>query len=330
MSAAAARLSSSWAVNTALCLRGLTDIPESVLFGLGASAWYELGRGADGAPLLRTYHPERIKQSFYALNVYAMRFDYLSDDVHVQLRERTRQNVTTLITVDGFTLPAGFGPHSDARPTHALDYTLLVHRDPQGSDDDLYWVQGPHDAVPRALSRQDLSRAWFRYTGGQPAATLYSHPAARLNWQPAAATAAALRRHCTQMRTSYPTLGPGGLAALHETARLLEAGDWRPLAAAAACARHDGGSGLGRDLMAEFVRAASATLALPLEPVAQRFDQCAASWDALVQECEAGRPALAPLRAALGDIIRCESAALAGLELALAGRRRKEALPCLP
>jgi len=329
MSTQPGRLSSTWAVNTALCLRGLADIPEPTLFGLGASAWYELAGGADGVPALRVHHPERIKQSFYALNVFAMRFNYLSEDAHVQLRDRTRQGASTLITVDGFALPPGFLAATPSSPGYVLDYTLLVHRDEDGSDDDLYWVQGPRDAAPRALGREQLSQAWFQSGAQHPAATLYSHPVARLNWQPAAALAAALRRHCMQMRTSYPTLGPGGLAALHETARLLDGGDCRALAAAAECARHDGGNGMGRDLMAEFVRAAAAALALPLEPVAHRFDQCAGFWDALVQELEAPRPALGALRAALADIVRCETAALAGLEQALAGRRRREEpVPC--
>jgi hypothetical protein len=323
-------LSSAWAINKALLLRGLDDIAETTLFGLGASAWYELEPGPHGVPVLRAYHPDRIKHGFYGLNVYAVRFSYLSDDVHVQVRERTRQGVATLITVDRFALPPEFqGAGAPPSPPCVLEYTMLVHGDAEGRDDSLYWIQGPDDASARPITRADLSRAWFRPAAAGAVATFYWHPVVRLNWAPAVAMRAGLRRHCAQMHSSYPTLGPGGLAALQAAARMLDEGERRPLLAAAQCAHGDGGYALGRDLMAAFVRTAGAELKLAsLAPVARHFDQCARLWSDLLHELAEGRPSTRAVQAGLHDVIRHEGAALAQLEQALDSHPSKETASC--
>jgi hypothetical protein len=321
-------LSSTWAVRTALRLRGLDDLPDALIFGLGASAWYRLEapREPGGGAVLRALHPDRIKQSFFALNVYAVRFNYLSRDVLAQLRERCSLGVQTLISVDRFALP-----DAPAAAGCSLDYTLLVHADASNAPG--FRVQGPHDAEPRHLSDEALQAAWFYRHGQAATASFYWHPVLALKWDEAAAIARALRCHAAQMRHRFASLGETGLRALERLLVLLDAGDSRPLAAAARCAMADGGPALGRDLMAEFLRHAASRLgAAPLKRAAAHFDACAGLWRAVVPAFAGGSTSLmGPPRAAFGltrsrrstlafarstvaEVLRHERAALAAID----------------
>jgi hypothetical protein len=321
------RMSSTWVVNAALRLRDLEDVPESMIFGLGASAWYRLEQRP--LPVLRCFHPDRIKQSFYAMNVYAVRFNYLSSDALAQVRERTRQGVTTIISLDYFALPATLRADAAEARACTLDYAMLVHRDKEGSDDNVFWLQGAIDLAPTAVDQNTLMRAWFQADTGRseqcPMATFYWHPVLNLSWQAEAAITQALQRYSAQMQHRFETLGATGLHALAKVFALLEQGDISVLDATARCAAADGGLTMGRELMAEFIAMAAEKLhSAALTPVALHFEQIAHLWRELLQSYLTNAGNAAQYAQIVRAILGHERAAIDAIDQCLATRTARD------
>jgi hypothetical protein len=313
--------SSAWAVSQVVRLRTGAEVPASTVFGLGASAWYWLDRTVCGHPLLRGWHPERIRHSLYALNTDAVRFNFLSTDARVYLNGRSRMGAATLVGVNAMALPAQLFGACAATPAsvpYASEYALLVLPQTDGGSPQQMLLQGPWNEKPYPMAGEHFERIWYQGPPGARTASYFWHPTTSLRYSLASAAAAALRRHVRQMNHSYPSFGPTGMVALAQLQLQLESGDLRALMAAAHCAQIDGGLGLSRDAMAQFVRTASEAMEMPaLAPVAAHFDACAQAWQALLAPLLAGDASVARMRGLLRHIIGEERAALDALAVLL-------------
>lgn len=314
-------LSSAWAVHSALLAAGFTDIPECLVFGLGASAWYHLAPTAVGSRerVLRFAAPNRIGRSFEALNIYAGCYNILSREAYDHLYSGLRNGGRALVTANRFALPFalpsalpsdGEGVSEDC----TLDFALLATAVANADGSEGIAIQGPGDESARQIGRDQFERAWFYLRGSAASATFFWYHVVKMNWVPAIAIPFALHRYVLQMSASHPSMGSTGLRALSELADLVEAGDLAILHRTARCASSDGGLALCRDTQAGFLREAAQRLDRPmLAAAADLFDTCGALWRRLMEDCldRAARPASA------ADLVRrimqTEAAAITAL-----------------
>lgn len=277
------RHSTSWALGAALEWRGFEAPPEAVVFGLGGSAWYHWDlRGP--VPILRGLHPDRLQRAFHALDVWAVRFNYLSPGAVSYLEKRWRLELQTLVHVDRRLLDGSDGPLAGGHG----DFTVLVtgvRRGDVGVGGPILEVLGPADGGrPQEVDLIRFEKAWYRPAADVSAATFYMYPVKELRWSEGNALRRALHRLTLQMRQTIPTLGATGLRGLEAFTRHVEAGGFSALEPTALLALEDGGEAFHRDLLAEFLDEAARRVAMPaLGEVAGLFSRSAALWRGLLQ-----------------------------------------------
>lgn len=322
-------LSSAWAIHQALRAAGVDSIPEDLVFGLGASAWYHLAPTVPGSPshVLRFASQNRIGRTFDALNIYAGCYNILSREAYGHLCSGLRDGGRALVVGDRFALPSNeIRDGSDC----CLDFALLATPAENSDGSSGIALQGPGDHGPWKIDREEFERAWFYLRGSASSATFFWYHVMKVNWVPELAIPFALQRYILQMSASHPSLGVTGLRALARLADQVEAGDVAALYRTARCAQADGGLSLCRDMQAGFLREAAQRLARPiLAAPADLFDTCGALWRTLMEDCVARSVKPEPAAGLLRQIMKTEAAAISALMSLLNQVDRREPL-CHP
>jgi hypothetical protein len=288
----------AWAVQTALRLRGADDVAWPMLFGLGGGAWCGVRMLADGSACLRGLHEDRIKLAFYALNVWSVRFRYLSRDAVAQLRERCSQDLQTLVVVDPEVLAGERAGACESR-----EQVMLVTGVREDAGVEYARVQHVMAQDGVDIPMDVLQRAWFRVGEDGAAATFYWHPMVDLRWQPTEAIPRALRRHVHRMRVTNQGSETCGLAAI----LALASGEIAPerLQHSALRLRGTGVGGLHREHMAAFLRTAACAIDSPaLLECASTYEQSALLWRRVLDAWAGARAANGSLLAEIGRLER--------------------------